>query len=270
MLKRESEDYEVVEAPKTIGRAASQKSIFVQSPNGFIEPTRKVDVPYYLKKPIITYLKKYHDIAEGHIYNDIHGFIKSADTAAHHLEIHKGEQMKEMWEELRWRVSRGENTPAEQEILDIIEPAAFDKVVYHYETALSLRGKCLEAYVELGKIFALKHDYDSCIKYYDKAIKLYSNNAELYSYRGKVYYYKGDLDRAVKEYNKAIERWALNAYFYYERCAIFMKQGKWERVKADITHLRELFKEDALLKQLAKYAKKEGIKLPEDVKKMLE
>ena len=270
MIEKESEKYEVIDAPKTIPRAESQKSIFVQSTNGFIIATRTVNIPYYLKQSIIIYLKKYHNINEGHIYNDIHGFIKSADTAAHHLEIHKGKQMKEMWEELRWRASRAENTPAEQEMLDIIEPAAFDKVVYHYETAVSLESKCLEAYIGLCEIYALKRDYDSCLEHYNKAIKLYPHNAELYSYRGKIYYYKGDLDRAVKEYNKAIERWAFNAYFYYERCAIFMKQEKWERVKADITHLRDLLKEKVLLKQLEKYAKKEGIKLPENIKKMLE
>ena len=270
MIERKNGDYEVIEAPKTIRRAESQKSVFVQSPNGFITATRTVNIPYYLKKPIIIYLKKYHNINEGHIYNDIHGFIKSADTATHHLEIHKGKQMREIWAVLRRRANRRNNTPAEQEILDLIEPAAFDKVVCHYSTALSLEEKCLEAYIGLCEIYALKHKYDSCIEYYNKAIKLYPDNAELYSYRGKIYYYKNDLKCAAEDYNQAIARWAMNAYFYYERCAIYMKQEEWARVRADIAHLKELFRENTLLKKLAEYAEDEEINLPDDIKKMLE
>ncbi len=270
ILERESEKYEVMEAPETIPRAVSQQSVFVQSPNGFIEACRKVNIPYYLKESIIIYLKKYHSINEGRIYNDIHGFIKSADTATHHLEIHKGKRMKEMWEELRRRASRRGNTSAEQDILNMIEPAAFNKVVYHYTTAMGLERECLEAYIEICKVYALKHDYDSCIEYYNEAIKLYPNNADLYSYRGKIYYYKNDLDRAIEDYNRAIARWAMNAYFYYERCAIFMKQKNWDRVKADIIHLKELFKENTLRKKLAEYAEEEGIKLPGDIRRLLE
>ena len=48
-----------------------------------------------------------------------------------------------------------------------------------------------------------------------------------------------------------------------------MKQGKWDRVKVDIIHLTELFKENTLVKELAKYAEDEGIELREDIKKML-
>ena len=81
LQKRESENYKVEKAPKTIKRAESQKSIFVQSPNGFIEPDIEVDIPVDIKFSMLEYLRKYHRISAETIYNDLHGFIKrSAST----------------------------------------------------------------------------------------------------------------------------------------------------------------------------------------------
>ncbi len=81
LQKRESENYKVEKAPKTIKRAEAQKSVFVQSPDGFIEPDIEVDIPIDLKFPMLEYLRKYHRISAETIYNDLHGFIRrSAST----------------------------------------------------------------------------------------------------------------------------------------------------------------------------------------------
>ncbi|MCY3723076.1 MAG: FRG domain-containing protein, partial [Candidatus Poribacteria bacterium] len=75
LQKRESEHYKIEEAPKAIKRAEHQKSVFVQSPDGFIEPDIEVDIPVDLKFPMLEYLRKYHRISAESIYNDLHGFI---------------------------------------------------------------------------------------------------------------------------------------------------------------------------------------------------
>ena len=81
LQKRESENYKVEKSPKTVKRAESQKSVFVQSPDGFINPDIEVPIPVDLKFPMLEYLRKYHRISAETIYNDLHGFIRrSAST----------------------------------------------------------------------------------------------------------------------------------------------------------------------------------------------
>ena len=49
LLKRQAGDYEVLKPPRTIARAGVQKSLFVQSPSGVVEPDAVVDIPADLK-----------------------------------------------------------------------------------------------------------------------------------------------------------------------------------------------------------------------------
>ena len=76
LLKRESDDYAIRKPRRTINRVESQKSVFVESPTGFIEPDSVVPIPMDLKFPMLNYLEKYHRISIATIYNDLHGFIR--------------------------------------------------------------------------------------------------------------------------------------------------------------------------------------------------
>ncbi len=60
-------------------RVIAQKSIFLYPRQGFVNVSNVniVNIPKDLKKSMITYLRKYHDISVEKIYNDIHGFITS-------------------------------------------------------------------------------------------------------------------------------------------------------------------------------------------------
>ena len=269
MLKRNDENYKVLDAPRTINRAKSQKSVFVQSPTGFIEPRDVVRIPQALKQPILEYLRKYHDISTNRVYDDIHGFIKSADTEPHHLEIHKAAEKKEEWNKLR------DTTDGGQE-----EQNAFNEVVACYETALGLDDEFLEGYLQLANFYFQAGKYDESIETYSKAISL-EGTAELLIYRGKAYNYIGKNNKAIEDYDAAIQLEKDNVLYRYERCQILMMEKKWKRVESDITAIKELYEgkeqydEDHLeleghLKRLAKFAEEEGIKLPEYIKKMLE
>ena len=59
----DAETYEVEEPPRTIRRAEVQKSIFVQTEKGFVEPDKVVCIPAELKRNMLDYLRKHHDIA---------------------------------------------------------------------------------------------------------------------------------------------------------------------------------------------------------------
>ena len=161
-------DYQIIKAHRTIDRVESQKSLFVLSTKGFIVPDHIVNIPFDLKPFIRTYLKENHDITEVRVYNDIHGFIKSAATAAHRLEFHKAAPVREKWEELHLKSERQKLTHEEQQTLH----GAFKMLLHHYGMALKMNDDFLEAYLDLAQIYFLKHDYDSSIKYYSEAIKL--------------------------------------------------------------------------------------------------
>ena len=268
LLKRKGGNYKTFTAPRTINRAKSQKSVFVQSPTGFIEPTDTdvVRIPHALKKSILKYLDKCHDISAKRIYDDIHGFIKSADTEPHHLEIDKAERKKKEWEELH-KTADGEK--GKQKVQEVI-----NEVVACYETALKLEKEFLEGYSQLGNFYFQVGDYNKSIEVYSRGINS-EYNAELYAYRGKTHNLMGDYDRAVSDYNAAIEIEENNVLYHYERCQIFMIQREWKGVESDIIAIKELYREnfselEGHLKQLRTFSDKNGIKLPVPIISLLE
>ena len=77
LLQKQSETYEVVRPPRTIPRAGVQKSIFVQTSRGVVNPDAVVCIPAALKGDMLDYLRKHHDISTKTIYNDLLGFIEN-------------------------------------------------------------------------------------------------------------------------------------------------------------------------------------------------
>ena len=78
LLKRKSKNYKIRRPRRTINRVESQKSVFVESSDGFVIPDLEatVTIPWNLKFPILAYLEKQHRISIATIYNDLHGFIR--------------------------------------------------------------------------------------------------------------------------------------------------------------------------------------------------
>ena len=56
-------------------RSDVQKSVFVQPPEGFIEPDERIIIPKSLKQPILKYLEDEFHISTERIYPDLHGFV---------------------------------------------------------------------------------------------------------------------------------------------------------------------------------------------------
>lgn len=65
-------------------RVIAQKSVFVQTKKGYLEPDDCISIPKELKKQTLDHLQQHHGIKIEAIYNDLHGFIKqqtpSGDT----------------------------------------------------------------------------------------------------------------------------------------------------------------------------------------------
>lgn len=89
-----------IEQPyEPINRVIAQKSVFLQHPDGFIQPNEDdiINIRADLKQPMLIHLRNSHNISVETVYNDIHGFIKDQDN---HLEfyktIHKGLTSKQI------------------------------------------------------------------------------------------------------------------------------------------------------------------------------
>ena len=183
LLEKESEDYAVGRPPKTINRVESQKSVFVQSPKGFIEPDDVVIVPIPagLKLPMLNYLQKYHNISTETIYNDLHGFIRIQDI--HHKAYEA--------------FYRG---------LSAMDKGDFDKAIKDFTTAIELKPDFFGAYNNRGVAYREKRDFDKAIQNYDKAIEIKPRLAEAYITAAvSLYGEKRDFDTAIQNYDKAIE-----------------------------------------------------------------
>ena len=86
--------YQIKSPQNPQNRIIAQKSIFVSPPIGFIELELliEINIPDFLKAPVLTHLQKQHGISTQTIYNDLHGFIRNQDTHLKEcIEVYKGE-----------------------------------------------------------------------------------------------------------------------------------------------------------------------------------
>ena len=194
LLEKESEDYAVGRPPKTINRVESQKSVFVQSPKGFIEPDDVVIVPIPagLKLPMLNYLQKYHNISTETIYNDLHGFIRIQDI--HHKAYEA--------------FYRG---------FSAMDKGDFDKAIKDFTTAIEIKPDFFGAYNNRGNAYSRKGDFDKAIQDLTTAIEIKPDYAEAYYNRGIDYVEKHDFDTAIQDFTTTIEIKPDYATAYYCR-----------------------------------------------------
>ena len=170
--------------PYPESRPAAQKSIFVRSPAGFIQPDESIVIPKSLKRPLLDYLEREFDISHRRVYYDLHGFISSRDV---HWNI---------YEEL----GKGRACHASGEDADDAEEKDkyYQEAVEHYSNAIQLMPEFTLAYNGRGLVYLSKEEFDKAIDDFSKEIELNPRSALAYSGRSAVY-------RALEEYDKAID-----------------------------------------------------------------
>ena len=226
LLEKESDDYKVEKPPKTVNRVESQKSIFVQASEGFVEPDEVVTVPKGLKQAMLNYLRKYHDISTETIYNDLHGFItKRSIHESAYTQFHKGRTCQ----------NRGisAKTRAEKQVW-------YDKAVGHYTEALALKPDLHVAYNNRGAAYEEKGELDNAIQDFTTAIELNPVYADAYYNSGNAYLQKGELDNAIKNFTMAIELNPVYANAYSNRGTTYLQKGELDNAINDFTTAIEL------------------------------
>ena len=210
IFRKKGDMKKLVENPREpinpLNRVIAQKSIFVRPLRGFVEfdPDKDVVViPVVLKKPMLEYLQKYHNISAKTVYNDLHGFIRIQDI--HHKAYEA--------------FYRG---------LSAMDKGDFDKAIKDFTTAIELKPDFFVAYNNRGNAYSRKGDFDKAIQDFTTAIEINPRLAEAYNNRGIDYVQKGDFDKAIQDFTTAIEIKPRLAEAYYGRGVAYGKKRDFD------------------------------------------
>ena len=226
LLRRESETHEVRKPRRKINRVESQKSVFVESPDGFVTPDIEVTIPADLKFPMLEYLRKHHRISIEIIYNDLHGFIRRSA----HTEFLKGLTYQRRASEAETRKEKHDHC---------------ENAIKHHTEALKLRSDDAVVHNCRGEAYSEKGEYDHAIGDYTKAIALAPDHANSYNSRGIAYGKKGDFDAAIEDFNTAIDLNPEEANAYNNRGIAYVDNSDFDKAIQDYNTAIDLNPESA-------------------------
>ncbi len=182
-------------------RVIAQKSVFVQPPQGFVEPSDVVVIPHRLKNPILKHLDQAHGVAARTIYNDLHGFIRYHGThESAYAAFYKGF--------IRWKEGN------------------FDAAIKAYSKSIDLNPHFIPAYSNRAAAYGRKGDHDLAIQDHNKVIELNPHFAISYANRAATYIWKDNLDHSIQDCNKAIELDPHLAISYDNRGVAYSRKGQ--------------------------------------------
>ena len=205
--------------PDMASRVRMQKSIFVQPPDGFIEPDMEIVIPQSLKQPLLSYLKKEFDISIENIYPDLHGFVSGQDSRwSARANFAKGIIYKERADETGNPKEKNEN---------------YQQAIKSFTEAINLMPQFAEAYSTRSFISRLKGDFDNAVADATKAIGLNPRSALAYIHRGRIYRTKGELNEAVDDLTKAIALDPGNAIAYSARGEVYLSANDFDSAIID-------------------------------------
>ena len=233
LLPKQSKTYEVIPAPGTIPRAEFQKSIFVQSQSGVVEPDDGVVVciPADLKSNMLEYLRKEHDISTKTIYNDLHGFIKNRMIhKSAYTELYKGITSQARADSAKTKVERQK---------------WYDKAITHYTEAINLGPANVTAHNNRGNAYRNIGNFTAAIQDFNEAIVLSPKLTEAYTNRGNAYRHTDNFDRAIEDFNKAIDLDPEFTEAYTNRGVAYRHTGKSKKAIKDYSKAIDLDPENA-------------------------
>ncbi len=236
-------------------RIRTQKSIFVQSPRGFIEPEKEeiVVVPKYVKQPMLNYLKEEFSISIESIYPDLHGFVSSQDTRWNaYTEFDKGIACNRNGDNAKNFNKKDENYQKAvghfTEAINLIPEFAVaynergnayagkgevDNAIEDYNSATARKPDYAGAYYNCGIISMSMGDFDEAISKYTEAIAHKPDYADAYVNRGNAYAGKGEVDNAIEDYTKAINLNSKLAVAYAQRGSTYAERGDFDKALED-------------------------------------
>ena len=230
-------------------RVIAQKSVFVQTPQGFVEPDRIVSVPHDLKKDILEYLDKYHGVRAATIYNDLHGFIKYKEThqrayrdfftgltyqQAGKLRKAVGWYKKALKLNLRLSVAYTNRGEAYR------QDGKTKLAIQDFDNAIDINPSDDKAFGNRGIAYMMAGNLDRAIQDYDRAIEINPGNSIAHNSRGVAYRDKGMLDHAIENFDRALNLDPQFAGAFNNRGTTYLAKGEFDRAIKDIDRALEL------------------------------
>ena len=190
-------------------RVISQKSIFFQSPKGYLDEKDYVviPIPKEMKQSLLDYLRKYHGITTHTIYNDLFGYIQNQEKhQGAYTEFYIG--------------------------LTSYKEGKYEEAIKHYDQAIDINPQFAEAYNNRGITKDRLGRHEEAIEDYNEVIRINPQFAEAYYNRGTTKDLLGRHEEAIADYDQAI-RINPHAQAYYNRGNAKDKLGKHEEAIAD-------------------------------------
>ncbi|MYF97615.1 tetratricopeptide repeat protein, partial [Candidatus Poribacteria bacterium] len=149
-----------------------------------------------------------------------------------------------------------------------------DLAIQDYDMAIHLKRDFFQAYYNRGLTYHETGKIDLAIENYNRAIKIKPQHAHPYNNRGNIYLLKGDLERAIADYSEAINLNSELAQPFYNRAEVWLRLEKWEKAKEDLTTAKKMGVDITAAfhdsyKNVEKYEKQYGVKLPEGITLLL-
>ena len=256
LLYKSEEMSPFIKEPKdTHNRVVAQKSIFVQPPDGYVQPDVEFVIPKHLKGAVLSHLRDAHSISTETIYKDIFGFIKHQNLhQSAYTEFYRGlsSQIKGKFEAAIEQYSESIRLNPQHygtyynRGSTFVEKGEFDLAIGDFNIAIDLSPKLANAYMNRGNARSHKGDFDGAIRDYDKALELSPEDASTHSNRGIAYGEKGLPGIAMRDHNKAVELDPENAACYTNRGAAYGKEGAHGLAIEDYNRALELDPKDAM------------------------
>ena len=211
LLNRKSNKERIASPKKNLNnRVISQKSIFFQSPKGYLdeEDFAVIPIPGEMKQPVLQYLSTYHGITTHTIYNDIFGYIQNQEKHQNaYTKFYIG--------------------------LTCQEKGEYEEAIKHYDETIHINRQHAEAYNNRGAAKAMLGRYEEAIADYDQAIRINRQDAAAYNNRvadkGKL----GRHEEAMADYTETIRINSKIAAAYNNRGADKDKLGRHEEAIED-------------------------------------
>ena len=150
----------------------------------------------------------------------------------------------------------------------------FEQAIKDYSKAIELKPDLAEAYYNRGVAYGIKGELDRAIQDFNEAIERKPDFADAYNSRGFAYSAKDDFDQAIQDFNEAIKLKSDFADAYFNRGRTWLHLGEWEKVKADLTTVKNMGVDIAAMFRLqygsvADFEQRYGLALPKDIAAML-
>ncbi len=151
----------------------------------------------------------------------------------------------------------------------------YEEAIQNHDQAINIIPILANPYYNRGNAKAKLKQYREAIRDFNKAININPKYTIAYNNRGIAKFELGKHEEAIKDYHKAININPKLATVYYNRGNAYLCLNKWEDAKADLTTAKNkgadivgLFQDE--FKSVSDFEKKYNVKLPDDIKAMLE